>query len=158
MQRLQTADVLVVEGTGILAWFVRRATGSAYTHAAVYVGENEIAEVGASYPARIARLRYPRYAALRLPGLTVGQAVRIALWCRARAGSRYDWRAIGELVLRLFGGLHACVQDRRRYICTELVLGAYRAAGIDLAPGCGVLTPVELMDLPGLRQVREVVS
>lgn len=146
-------DILVIQGTGFLAWLVRIATGSRWTHTALCVGEGQIAEISAEFPARVVPLRYSRYSVLRYSEVTVARQKALVAWARAKAGSRYDWWAIASMVLRLFGPLRACLNAPRRYICTEFVIEAYRAVGINLVHTCEPVTPGELMRLPGLVRV-----
>ncbi len=157
---LETGDILAVQGTGFLAWLVRRATGSPWTHVALFVGDGQIAEISPEHQARVVPMRYRRYKAFRLRGgLVPSQQAAIIAWLRGRIGSRYDWAAVAGIALRgLFGGLGACLNSRRRYICTELVIEAYRAAGIDLDPTCRPVTPAELMASEALQLVHQEVA
>lgn len=157
-QELQPGDILVERGSGFPAWLVRMLTGSPYTHVALAVGGRQIAEIGATFPARVVPFRPSDWTVLRYPGLGLEQKARLARWCRSQVGQRYDWAAIWELGVRLWGNVHACLESRRRYICTELVLEAYEAAGIYLAPGCDILTPAEVAALPGLYLVDRGVA
>ena len=156
---LLPGDVLVERGSGFPAWLVRWLTNSPYTHVALALGGGQIAEIGATFPARVIPFRPSDWTVLRYSGLSLDQQARMIRWCRSRLGRRYDWAAIWELGVRLWGGVHACLESRRRYICTELVLEAYEAAGIDLVPpGCDILTPAEVAALPGLHLVDRGVA
>lgn len=112
-------------------------------------------EVDTIHPARVAPLSYQTYAVLRYPGLTTWQRETVCQHALAQAGAGYDWIGVVALALRVLGLGRACLNDRYRYICTELVLAAYRAAGIHLVTRCRMVTPEEMLALPGLRRIAQ---
>jgi hypothetical protein len=116
-----------------------------------------VAEIDAFNGAHIGPSGYSDYIVLRpTTPLTDEQVRRMYVWCAEKIGSQYDWAEIFDYVLRYFRGIHACLDQRKRYICTEFVLEAYRAAGIELTSICDALAPAELEYLPTLERVDEL--
>lgn len=71
--------------------------------------------------------------------LTDEQRRVIVDYARQTIGLPYDWRAIAGFLLRFWGlkfrlPIQGAKPDKR-LICSELVVWAYRQAGVDLAPG-----------------------
>lgn len=153
---MRPGDILLVRTATLWGWLIRLVTRSEWSHVALYIGDGMIAEIDAFQGAHVSPLAYDRYQVLRHPAMTEEQAAVAVAWCRGQVGAMYDWGVIVEIGLRIVYGLHACIDSGRRYICTELVLEAYRAADIDLAPGCDALTPGEFSELPGLEPVEEL--
>ncbi len=70
--------------------------------------------------------------------LTENQAQAIVTYARECVGLPYDWRSIAGFVLRFWGAKVRGRSDDHaddRLLCSEMVVWAYRRAGIDLAPG-----------------------
>lgn len=83
--------------------------------------------------------------------MTEQQQNDIVLYAAGAKGRPYDWRSIAGFVFRFWGAKIRGRSDDHaddRVICSELVVWAYRAAGLDLFPGVapGDVSPGDLAE------------
>jgi uncharacterized protein YycO len=160
---MKTGDIILVRGVDFdleakrqvpsllvdlgISWLSK----SEYCHAAIAVSSTEIIEAQYGILTRRVVNPYEDYDIYRLAdrGLTVGEVERMGIFSTATVGTSYDKLAIFCWFLRL--ALHwkkkAFWRDNHTYYCSELVYGAYRAAGIELLPNidrAGDCTPGDL--------------
>lgn len=71
--------------------------------------------------------------------LTRQQRDTVVAYARSCIGLPYDWRAIAGFLARFWGVrlrlLPSADHPDRKLMCSEMVVWAWRAAGVDLAPG-----------------------
>lgn len=152
-------DFGIKPGGGLAMWLVRLGTFSRYGHACIVESINpvpgpHVVTVIEALPSGVTR-SYVEPSEFRwstggpiVP--TEGQRqliVAVALDCLGRG---YDWPSIAGFVVRFFGAKFGYSPDHpdNRLFCSELVVWAYREAGVDLFPGKapGDVSPGDLVD------------
>jgi cell wall-associated NlpC family hydrolase len=155
---LQAGDILLSAANGITSAGIRIVTLAPVSHAAVYVGDQEIVEaVGQGVRRRRLADVLDEEAvvvAFRHPKLTPAQGEKIRAFALAKVGSHYDHlgimlqapfsieRRLCELPLVPDAIRNACIQGiatiqlgtpgNDRFFCSQLVLEAYRQAGLPI--------------------------
>lgn len=153
------ADFGIKPGGGWVMWLVRLGTFSRYGHAALVVD----VEPGADLPIHIveatpnhgvidrwchpSEFRWSTGGPIDLTNEQRGIIERKAWSC---LGEGYDYPSIFGFLVRFFGGRAKIIRDRNntKLFCSELVVWAYREAGVVLVPGVppdGV-SPGDLVD------------
>lgn len=155
---LQPGDILLTASAGFVSVGIRALTVSPVSHAALYVGDGEVAEaVGSGVQLRRIETVLAEESvvvAFRHPALDAATGERIADFARAAVGSRYD--AVGVLLHAPFSlqrracelpGLtsflrEACLSalatlqlaggGNDKFFCSEFVLAAYEQAGLPI--------------------------
>lgn len=139
--RLLPGDiVLSTVPADLLSRTIRVATWSAFSHAAICSEPGLLVEARGLGVARVSvgRLAVRELSTLRVLRLradSVQGAARIAAtaadYAEATVLSRYwHWGAVTALLR------HVPVESRSQFFCSHLVAEAYRAAGLELLPGC----------------------
>jgi uncharacterized protein YycO len=135
------AYVLTSTTTGLAVAAIRLGTRSHWNHAAIVIAPGLLIEAQPGGVRRWPLARYDDYCwdRAQAEALTPAQADAISRYARSRLGAPYNWPAIAVFALTTLGmrigPLTRWADRRRAVICSELVVLAYRAAGIDLAPG-----------------------
>lgn len=153
---LQAGDILLTTDPTLTSASIRLMTLAPVSHAAVYVGEGKVAEaLGAGVRVReLEELLGEASVAhvLRYPELTEEQSALIRQYAEEKAGTGFNFLgvtlhipfAIGRRVCELplvpstlrdrcirgMGVLHHLAASERRLFCSQLVLQAYRHAGV----------------------------
>jgi hypothetical protein len=155
---LQPGDILLSAAPGIASAGIRLFTISPVSHAAVYVGDGEVAEAlrGGVRLRRIEAMLAEEsvVAAFRHPTLDDAAALRVAGHARASVGKRYDY--VGVLMHAPFAlqrrvcelpGVPAVLREacfstlatlqlihggEDRFFCSQFVLESYRAVGLPI--------------------------
>lgn len=157
-QALQPGDIVLTADNGINSAGIRLATFSPVSHAAIYVGENQIAEaVGSGIRLRsvdAVLLDEATVVVFRHPQLTSEQAVAVKTFSESHAGERYNYfgillqapftleRRVCELPLvpslvrdfciRGIAAVQLGLGRNDQFFCSQFVLEAYRSAGLPL--------------------------
>lgn len=127
--------ILFAQATGyskVIPWF----TKSRYYHCALYEGNNCVLE---ARPSGVVRRDIKREAGnivriIPMPNKSGADAVSFAEKC---LGANYDPLDILFIVLRqCFPKSRFTYSNHKRFVCSELVVLAWRSAGIDLFPDC----------------------
>ncbi len=161
-QDLRPGDILVSTEAGGISQTIRKATLSAYSHASLYIGDGKI--IDATKPGvrerNLAALTQPalRVGVIRVGSLTAAQTNQVLSTTKSLVGKPYNTTglAVGlatELNLiyrtyRLVTGNALKVSGStlgRGYFCSELVIKAYKSAGLTVAPEAGD-TPGGIID------------
>lgn len=164
---LAVADIIVSTTSARVSGAIRLATSSAVSHAMVYVGSGRIIEaIGEGVTERSlgdALGGATLGVAYRRSGLTFGQSAAIVQYVRQQVGHKYDTSGAAGAGLRanpvlcIVSGIAACVaahagklQRQDRFYCSELVLEAYRIAGVPIVAHLpGVSTPQDIVTAYG---------
>jgi hypothetical protein len=156
---LLAADIIVSTTDAAISRFIQFGSGSAVSHAGVYVGAGDVVEaLGAGViqqPLRLALGDDTVAVALRHPRITDAQQRAVVDFVRAQRGRRYDYA--GVFVEALFGSVGAPgrmpiylgTDHDDRFFCSELVLEAYERAGLPLVAPIEGRTPGSLARLLG---------
>jgi hypothetical protein len=182
-QALQPGDIILSSANGMTSLGIRLLTLSPVSHASLYVGDAEIAEaVGEGIRRRgVARLleEESTVVAFRHPRVREEHVERIRAFVGETVGQRYNFvgvmlqapfsieRRLCELPLTPALVRDFCVQGigavqlglgrSDRFFCSQLVLEAYRRAGLPLtAADPRFLSPADLLhmregDVPSVR-------
>lgn len=166
MAEPQAGDFFVTTTSGSLldrffAWCIRFGTESTVNHAGVYIGDGQIVEavrgvvrgLETEYPTAVWSTKFT--AELDLAPSARQALVAAATSYIGRPYGYLDILAIG-LAQRRFGGSVSRVskwwwvkrlEKSNALICSQLVVDAYRAAGVDLFPGTpsGLVSPGDLL-------------
>ncbi len=180
---LRPGDIVLTSMPGVVGASIELLTVSPVSHAAIYVGDGRIAE--ALRPAVRTRtletvmVEESEALVLRYPGLSDAQARRIVRYAKKRMGDRFNYvgvtlqipvalgRRACELPLmpgvlrdaciRGLGALNPLASSRERLFCSQLVLEAYRHAGVPLlAADASLVSPADILhmregDVPSFR-------
>lgn len=151
---LRPGDILVSTEDARISDAIRTATFSAYSHAALYVGEGKIIDATGKGVLRrdLSALTEPatRVGVLRVNNLTAAQQSAALATARRLVGKSYNYFGL------IFGGVVELAPVYRfyravtgaplkvsgsvlgpGYFCSELVIKAYKSAGITIAPEAG---------------------
>jgi uncharacterized protein YycO len=132
----QPGDLLLFYGGRQLGWWIERVTRSPFYHVALYDADGYVVD---AVPRGVVRRPLAdgttgtRFVVARVPG---GRGEAALAWAKAQIGRPFD--APGMLVVLASLALPHCpirYHPTRRFTCSHLVVAAFRAAGIDLAPG-----------------------
>ncbi|MBI1891512.1 MAG: YaeF family permuted papain-like enzyme [Burkholderiales bacterium] len=155
---LRPGDILLSAANGVTSAGIRLFTLSPVSHAALYVGEQQVVEaVGAGVRNRgIAEVLDEEEVVVvfRHPAMTDDHAQRIRAFALQKVGKSYDHvgivlqapfsleRRVCELPLLPEGLRNACIQgiatiqlgtnSNDRFFCSQLVLESYRQAGLPI--------------------------
>jgi uncharacterized protein YycO len=180
---LRPGDILLTSMPGMVGASIELLTLAPVSHAAIYAGDGRIVE--ALRPAVRERtidtvmVEESEALVLRYPGLTDAQAKRIVAYAKGRLGSGFNYvgvtlqtpfvlgrRAcelplvpgvVRDACLRGLGALNPLAASEERLFCSQLVLEAYRHAGVPLADADPtILTPADILhmregDVPSFR-------
>ena len=169
---LRPADVLLVEGTSIIATAIKYLTQSTWSHAALCIGdatqgtgesEHEPMFVEADLMDGVRRVGLQRYAGhhcriCRPVGLSPGDVKYVLSQAIGQLGRAYDTRNIIDLARYLFPTPPVPASWRRemiafgsgdptRAICSELIAQSFEAVGYPVLPVVTYL-PAPLVDCP----------
>jgi cell wall-associated NlpC family hydrolase len=157
-ESLLLADIIVSTTAALVSRGIRAGTGSAVSHAMLYVGGGRVIEAigqGVTERSLSAAISDATLAvAYRVKDINVATAAKVIAFARVHLGRKYDARgALGaglayNPVLCIASGIGACVAARAgkfntadRFYCSELVLDAFKRAGApiaDVTPGTSV--------------------
>jgi uncharacterized protein YycO len=156
---LEPGDIILSTTSETVSRVIRGATGSEVSHAAIYVGNGEMAEAlgdGVSIkPVATGIMDDSVAVAFRYPGLTAQQAQQVSDFARGAAGRKYDyWGVIDQARYKLapafcatlgagaraqceswVGSVDLGTSRNDSFYCSELVIAAYQAAGVQLTNG-----------------------
>lgn len=144
----------VVRTNGIFAKLIRLGTLSAWNHAVVYIGNDQIIEANPTGVEIKPVSEYPEGAIAwnRHEELSVAERTAIVAHAHAQVGKMYSFATIALLVFRILG-LRALsnsktftrLAKKEGYICSELVSECYRSAGVVLSQKPdNLVTPADL--------------
>lgn len=155
---LQPGDIILTAGTSLVASSIQLVTFTPVSHAAIYIGGGMVVE--ALRPkVRVVTLREALAGetmalVLRYPGLTADQARSIGDFALQKAGTGFNFlavtlhvpyavsrrmcelpmvpSAVRDACIRSFGLMHYAAASENRMFCSQLVLSAYRQAGVPI--------------------------
>lgn len=148
---LKPGDVLVSTEDGGISSLIRAATGSPYSHAALYIGGGKI--IDATSPGvttrSLADLAEPaaRVSVIRAVGLSAAQEQQIVETAKSLLGKKYNTTGLVTGVISEFSPAYQIYRRfwgsgrygmaglvGRGYFCSELVIKAYKSAGVKISP------------------------
>lgn len=155
---LQMGDILLSAAPGIASAGIRLLTASPVSHAALYVGEGQVAEaIGSGVQLRridAVLAEESVVAAFRHPGVDEERALAISGFARAAVGKQYDYvgvmmhapfalqrrvcelpgvpAVLREACLSTFATVQLIQGGDDRFFCSQLVLASYRAGGLPM--------------------------
>jgi cell wall-associated NlpC family hydrolase len=144
---LQAADIIVSAGIGAVSTAIRYGTASDVSHAALYIGDGEVIEaIGPGVMERPLNKSLDDHSlavAYRARGMTPSAAAIIVHFAEQRKGKKYDTAgaaaagARNPFVCVVVMGIAPCAAARAgkfkssdKFYCSQLVLEAYRRAGV----------------------------
>lgn len=86
------------------------------------------------------------YYILRSSNLSYEEKKKIATFVMNSVKTKYDYKLFLGIGLNKIFGLNTKWDNKDKYICTELVVKAYRATGIELMPEGKEMLPEKLLD------------
>lgn len=148
----QPGDFGLAAGGGWPMRIVRLGTFSRYGHACIAESVHADGLISVIEPMPTGcrrRLARPAEFVWSDVELTAEQRTDIVAYAQSTLGLPYDWAAIAGFLLRFWGARITGKSDDHadaKLICSELVVWAYREAGVDLAPGraAGDVSPGDL--------------
>ncbi|HSC79644.1 MAG TPA: YiiX/YebB-like N1pC/P60 family cysteine hydrolase, partial [Chitinolyticbacter sp.] len=174
MSALATGDILLSATNGITSAGIRLATLAPVSHAALYIGEGQVAEaVGSGVrvrPLADALAEESVVVAFRRDELNDEQAAALRAFAQAQVGRPYNYvgvvlhapfslqRRICELPLLPEITRDACLRgiatiqlgtpDNQRFFCSQFVLEAYAAAGLPIsAANPAWISPADILHM-----------
>lgn len=154
MGQLQKGDIILSTTSAKVSKMVKLATFSKYSHARIYIGDQNIIE--AVEPVVIKRkltevLRDDLYAVVyRMPGLTNEQTAKIVHYAKSQQGKGYDVSGaigssgVGVAVAGFIPRISNFITPEYDFYCSELVAFAYKSAGVKLETFSSQTTPEDL--------------
>jgi cell wall-associated NlpC family hydrolase len=144
---LQPADIIVSAGIGAVSTAIRYGTASDVSHAALYIGDGEVIEaIGPGVMERPLNKSLDDHSlavAYRARGMTPSAAAIIVHFAEQWKGKKYDTAgaaaagARNPFVCVVVMGIAPCAAARAgkfkssdKFYCSQLVLEAYRRAGV----------------------------
>jgi|HubBroStandDraft_6_1064221.scaffolds.fasta_scaffold16248_2 cell wall-associated NlpC family hydrolase len=144
---LQPADIIVSAGIGAVSTAIRYGTASDVSHAALYIGDGEVIEaIGPGVKERPLNKSLDDHSlavAYRARGMTPSAAAIIVHFAKQWKGKKYDTvgaaaaGARNPFVCVVVMGIAPCAAARAgkfkssdKFYCSQLVLEAYRRAGV----------------------------
>lgn len=186
---LRPGDIILTSIPTLTSAGIQLMTFAPVSHAAVYIGDHQVAEAVRS-GVRIRNLdavvaEEAVVLALRHPDLNAQQARSIRAYVLQQVGTEFNFfgvalhapfslnRKLCELPLmpshirdaciRTFGALYHLATSERQFFCSQLVLQAYRHAGIPITDADPrLITPADILhmregDVPSVRIHRQLV-
>ncbi|WP_081758380.1 YaeF family permuted papain-like enzyme [Chania multitudinisentens] len=173
---LQDGDLLFSSTIGLTSLGIRLFSASSVSHVAIYIGNGQVAEAvgdGVQIVSLEAVLAHSdKLFALRMPNLTSNQAEQIRHFAQQKAGSRYNYQGIIEMmpfmVTKQLCSLNPFSKDFRQqcvqglaaaqlstptsnessYFCSQFVLAAFEHAGHPLTlASSGWVSPGDLLHM-----------
>lgn len=152
---MRPGDLIFIRGTGLVVQPIKLVTRSCYSHVVGYVKDDLFIGVQDFKRTRYEKLSH--YEGLSdvytCPTLSPFQRAIILAFAKAELGSRYDRVLLAWQAARYLLGITLPYPENRKRICSTLWADAYRAAGVDLAPGVKYPSPADLMKSPLLQQI-----
>ena len=171
---LQVGDIILTTDPTFTSASIRAMTLAPVSHAAVYVGEGRVAEaLGSGVRVRNLEGLLDEAAlalVLRYPGLTEDQAVLVRKYALSKSGTGFNFlgvtlnipfsmaRRLCELPLvsaglrdgciRGMGTLNHVAASENRLFCSQLVLQAYRHAGVHITDADSrLISPADILHM-----------
>lgn len=174
---LQPGDLLLSSATSPQCWGIRLISFSGVSHAAIYLGDRQVAEAVGSgvkiIPLQQAIEESNNVLVLRVPSLTQDQSSLLREFAHQQQGKKYNFkgivmfmpfmvsRRVCELPLMHENLRSACLTalarvqladvddpQANRFFCSEFVIAGYRHAGVELLQGqASWVSPADLMHL-----------
>ena len=152
--QLQKGDIILSTSDGFVSSTVKFATGSKFSHAALYIGNLNIIEaIDPIVDKRplVDALKDDKYAAVyRFPKLTAHQQTQVITYAKKQIGKEYDLSgavgstAAGVAAAGVVPKISNLVFPEHDFYCSELIAFAYKAAGIKLETAASQTTPADL--------------
>ena len=150
------ARLMLVKGTGLISWLIKRETGSIYSHCCWLIGDRtfEIDRGGFSSSPLVG---YPLpYDLFTVDGLDENNAVLLQRWCLAHKDAHYDYgKVLGQgldLILHV-SGFRSILNSKRAMSCAEWVYNSADAMGIRFQKNQANLYPGDLCHDPLVHRV-----
>ena len=175
-QVLQTADVLLVEGTSRVSSAIKYLTQSTWSHAALYVGksalgESQFLEADMVHGVRLVPLSHFtgfHCRVCRPVSLSASDRQAVCDFAMARLGLHYDMKNIVDLARYLLPNPPVPMRWRRqmlslgsgdptRAICSTLVAEAFASVNYPILPTVETLPAVDLLGNPHAGSSRELL-
>lgn len=141
------AQLILVEGTSIVSWLIKRATQSPYSHSAFVIdGLTYEIDLGGFYRRDIRR--YPwKYDLYNVQGMTPDRSTALRDWCWANRKRPYDMGKVLGQGIEIFWhitGIRSVLDSERALSCTEWIYEGLKHVGILLSKPQAYLTPVDI--------------
>lgn len=138
---VQPGDFGLAAGGGLSMWWVRLGTFSRYGHACIaeqVYADGRVVVIEPMPKGCRRRIAHAREFVWSDVELSDKQRSDVVAYAQTTLGLPYDWLAITAFLARFWGAKITGRSDDKaddRLICSELVVWAYRGAGVDLCPG-----------------------
>ncbi|UOE57997.1 hypothetical protein [Cytobacillus oceanisediminis] len=159
---MRVGDILVISGNTFASKLIKNTLKTKWTHAAIYIGGDQIIEIDWNTKAAVVRNYYPESG---MEYVVMRPKQKLERWHKKRVvsaalafdetGNRYDWPILFSMLLKAkFPSLKISFNRKNHYICTELIDNILKEAGIDLFPGRnGDIFPHELLQTEMLEKI-----
>ncbi|MGC5326418.1 hypothetical protein [Brevibacillus sp. SYSU BS000544] len=149
---LKRFDLLFIKGKTPISRIIKKITRSPYSHVAIFLYENHIAETDWQVPLQVRHLPYrpAQYDVYRYhKDFSPEQIEKMNTFLQEHLMAEYDtWQSITNGIHLLTGLPIMNAPDRLN--CSETAARMLSTAGIDVPPG---ITPGELSQLPILKRI-----
>lgn len=155
---IRPADIILVNGAGLISDTIERITRSPYSHVAGVVNDSQIVEAQSFRKTGYAALSsYQGADVYTCDELTDEQRAKIVTNVSRQIGRRYSYVLIAwELIRYTVGVMLVPTFDWEPIICSTLWINeGYRRSGIDPCPGIKYPTPGDIALSPLFRKVGE---
>lgn len=148
-------DIIFVRGRGVFGKLIRFFTNEQFSHVALVIDDFHVLETDWKYPVGMRHLKYrsSEYEIKRCSeSLSDEQKTEIIQFYKRELKRGYDWKYLLYRFLFIFFKVKI-QNDKYRYTCDEIILEAYKCAGISLLDDDVMLTPGSLSKSKYLFQV-----
>lgn len=147
MQDPANAKLILVQGTSIAAWLIKRATGSPVSHVGLVIGGLTYEmDFGGFYSRPVSAYPWP-HTIHEIEGMTREKTQIILRRCMLYTGARYDYgKVFGQglgIFLHLLGA-RSILDSRLALSCTEITIAALEAAGYEFEIREALATPASV--------------
>ncbi|PQV64704.1 hypothetical protein B1R32_104203 [Abditibacterium utsteinense] len=138
----QRGDILLFSHAKGFARLIPWFTGSRYYHCALYEGEGRVLEARVSGVVR-RDLTCTRDFVFRVVPMPETASREVLDYARGKLGLNYDFVDVFFIVLRhYFPLIRFTYPTHNSFVCSELIVVAWRRAGLDLFPGVEAATVI----------------
>lgn len=129
--RALAGDIIACKDDTWIDKVIRLITRGSYTHVALYVGDGLVLE-SSWVGLKLSRLSTKRgkYELYRVPGIDAAQRVDIIKYAAHRIDSKYDFKLLFAVGVKILLGIDLGWDDPNKFICTEIIIDALRVNGV----------------------------
>lgn len=147
MQDSANAKLILVQGTSIASWLIKRATQSPYSHVGLVIGGLTYEmDFGGFHSRPVESYPWP-HSIHEIDGMTPEKTRIVLRRCLMFKDARYDYGKVlgqGFEIFLAAVGIRSILDCQAALSCTEITIAALEAAGYQFAVGQACATPASV--------------